>query len=425
MKTTLKRSSLCKYLAAGLFLFQFETAWSADSGTMKSQVAAPALRDYSLYEKVVADLKKSSLSQKDLQKLGPGVTGGGDSCEQKIAYSYSFLLELIENDKINPTVFNPNAQKESLLAFLKQTQFSFDRGLTKGRPVEMLNVPVMNAVLLDREICNNNFEPLSYYAPILMHEALRLTGRTDDTDYAISKSYVGLIRKEADIELNRKRNFRIFSDTANGTVAFAWGLRGEPLDFEKFDELPTEEQRKFIWNNQDKLENYVVDLKRMRILAVLAGTNNCNDCNVPDAFAEFGDVIEYNYRGFTYNFDPTAKIGFTLLYWKWGQDLSKMFAVNEKQEIIGLCTADCEAFIKTTAQKKLTPAQLQDMKQFANHYYDYAYKKSDDGFDWQVKIESENVKRLGSATYQAPMKLEFVDGKFKATIGKFKKLKNL
>lgn len=427
MKTTIKTGSLYKYLAAGLLLFQFETALSADSGTINSQVAAPALRNHALYEKVIGDLKKSSLSQKDLQRLGPGVTGGGDSCEQKIAYSYSFLLELIEKDKINPTVFNPEAKKETLLAYLKQTEFSFDRGLTKGRPVEMLNVPVLNAVLLDREICNNNFEPLTYYAPILMHEALRLMGRAeDDAKYAISKSYVGLIRKEADVELNSKRNFRIFSDTANGTIAFAWGLRGQPLDFEKFDELSFREQTDFIWDNMDKLENYVVDLKRMRILTVLAGMNkaDCDDCDVPEAFAEFGHVINYNHRGFSYNFDQTSKVGFTILSWKWGQNLAKMFAVNEKQEIIGLCMEDCEDFIKTAAKQKLTPAQLKHIEKFSNVNYDYEYKKSNDGFDWQVKIECDNMKEEGDADYQAPMKLEFVDGKFKATFGNFKKLKN-
>jgi hypothetical protein len=423
MKTTMKISALYNYLAAGLLLFQFETALSADSGAL---FTASTITSRAVYEKVFTDLKSSKLTQNDLQRLGPGVTGGGDSCEQKIAYSYSFLLEMIEKDKISATIFK--ADKATLLNQLKQTKFGFDRGLKKDRPVEMLNAPVLNAILLDRSICDNNFEPLSYYAPILMHETLRLAGRQeDDTDYAISKSYVGLLRQEANKELNsNRRSFRVMSGTANGTIALAWGLRGEPLDFESFDNLPYEDQMEFVQNNLLRLENYIVDLKRNRILMVVrsvpenAGEDDFNEADA--GYAEFGDEhVRYHAVDSEYHFDPKNNVGFMVTsIGKIDKNMETIFAVNEKQEIVGSCAWECAKIIEKAAQKKLTPAQKKDVEELG--FYDYKLIQSGDNNYWEVTLSMGDSRSDNYPTYRAKMTLKFENGKFQPRFGNFKKI---
>lgn len=421
----MKTGSLIKYLAAGLFMFQFKTAFGADSG---AKFTGSTGTSRAVYQKVFTDLKSSKITKKDLEKLGPGVTGGGDSCEQKIAYSYAFLLEMIENDKISAEVFK--ADKEPLLAHLKQTKFSFDRGLEKGRPVEMLNAPVINAILVDRELCNNNFEPLSYYAPLLMHEALRLAGRQeDDANFEISKSYVGKIRQEADRQLNsNRRSFRVMSGTANGTIAMAWGLRGEPLDFENYDKLSYGEQLDFIEQNKFRLENYLVDLKRMRILKVIKGlpegANEDNYTTMDMAFAEFGDThLSYNHIDLQFHFDPKTNVGFTVAEMKWQQSMEVIFALNEKQELVGSCDWDCQKVIEQAAEQKLTAAQKREIAKYSLVNYYYALKQSGDKSYWEVEIGAIIPKTDEGVIFKAPMALKFEKGNFKATIGNFKKQK--
>ncbi len=425
MKTTMKTRSLYKCLAAGLFLFQFETALSANSG---AKMQGSTVTSRAVYDKVLTDLKTSKLTQKDLQKLGPGVTGGGDSCEQKIAYSYSFLLEMIEKDKISAHVYQ--ADKAALLAQLKQTKFSFDRGLEKGRPVEMLNAPVANVILLDRSLCNNDYEPLSYYAPLLMHETLRLAGRQeDDADYAISKSYVGLLRQEAIKELNsNRRSFRVMSGTANGTIALAWGLRGEPLDFESFDGLSYGEQQEFVDKNLLRLENYVVDLKRNRILMVVRsvpeGTSEDSFITADAGYAEFGaGHLRYHSVDSEYHFDPKNNVGFMVTtIGRIDKNVETIFAVNEKQEIVGSCTWACSQIIQKAAQQKLTSAQKKDTEGLG--FYDFKLIQSGDSSYWEVTLWSGNARSDNYPTYRAKMNLNFENGNFKAQFGNFKKIKN-
>jgi hypothetical protein len=408
----MKTNTLLKYFVIGLLLIQFESVLASNSNV--------AITSRAVYEKVFTDLKSSKLTQSDLQRLGPGVTGGGDSCEQKIAYSYSFLLEMIEKDKIPATVFQKD--KDLLLSHLKETKFSFDRGLEKGRPVEMLNAPIINAILLDRSICDNNFEPLSYYSPLLMHEALRLMGSAEaDTDYAISKSYVGVIRKEADAELNSKRKFRILSGTAIENVAMAWGFKDEELDFEKLDSLNETEQREYIDKNYPRIENYLIDLKRMRIITVLRSGDKKS---IP--VTELNGVRQGNNHHFEMFYDSKKNIVFTHAEWKWDSKIEMLIALDEKLNVIGQCDEDCannnptEPMIEQATAKALTTEQRKVWSKFSAHTYSFEMEKTTEGTAWKSNILAQLIKQDGSAEFDGAMKLDFKEGNFNFTFTKFK-----
>lgn len=423
----MKKMALLKYIAALPLLFQLETALG-DTSSPHSTLLPKDLPASSaeVYKKVLKDLtqKTPQITKDSVQRLGPGVTGGGDSCEQKIAYSYAFLISLIENNKIGANVYNQ--PKDELLPLLKQTTFAFDRGLTKGRPVEALNVPPMNAILLDRALCDNNYEPLSFYTPLLMHETLRLAGRQDDENYAISKKYVGLIRQESELMLNNTRSFRVMSETASGTVALAWGLRGQPLDFESFDKIPYEEQTNFFLNNFDDIENYLVDLKRMKIISIVGVNEDCSKSKNPDceiyegAYAEFSSGLALNRRNFTWHFDNESRIGLRVLYNRWSVTLDKIYALSSNQEVVGVCTENCQSLIEDAAAKSLTPDQKARIAKYSSVTYRYQLVPGDRGANWQVSIKAEIPKSTDpSYNLKAALKIEFENGKFKMTTGKF------
>ncbi|KYG67183.1 hypothetical protein AZI86_09240 [Bdellovibrio bacteriovorus] len=373
-----------------------------------------------LQKKVLEGLKKDFNSEEFLNALGPGVTGGGDSCEQKIAYSFSFLARLVANGRID--LANYGVQNHNLMRKIESVQLRFGSGLNVGRPVEMINVPPNNLIILDRKICQNSFEPLYYYTPLLLHEVLRLVGVEEGRDYAISASFIPLIQKEIRKSLNQGRRFRILSDSGTDRLALAWGVKGQIVDFEAMDEKSHDEQWDFFFQNEANVENYLVDLKTMQILAVVRGGG---EDPLQGAIAEFSNLINTNHNRIDLKYEENTGIGITSGYAKWWGGMETIFALKEnaigQKEVIGFCNENCENdIIKPAMYAQMTKAQIKDYEQYGanNTYFQTARDPKSGHAMWKVTITGEVIKGDGYVSYSGLMRLTFENGKFKAVFGK-------
>jgi hypothetical protein len=367
-----------------------------------------ALDASQLYKDTMKSLETPFDDQKYIEKLGPGVTGGGDSCAQKIAASFDFLEKLVKGKKLNLPV--PN---QKMLDSLHATKISFGKKLQQDQEdVEALNIPKDKKIIIDRKICENSFEPLLYYTPILLHEMFRIVG-VNDVGYKVSSPFLPVITEEISKKINLGRRFRVLTNPEGryGRIALAWGVKGQNIDFEKLDRMTREQSYKFC--DKHEIQNFLVDTVRMKIITEIKDTS----------YANFGDgqytsVCQTNelddYKHYEIWMYDGGRIQMVYDQNDDGIAQRQVVALNENHDVVGLCD-QCEKDIFRVLEKYLPPSMKNYKKDTWYMAYDLVepreYSK-DASADWTAKLVMGSKE--DPFMYQFPfiVHISFKNGKF-------------
>ncbi len=106
-----------------------------------------------------------------LKSLGPGSTGGGDSCFQRIVGNY---IRLVTGFKMGLLFNSDMGKNDEVLSALEGIEIQMGEDLNfNGHPVEALNIPKEHLVIVDRKVCKyqKDYEFDSRMMGLLLHEA--------------------------------------------------------------------------------------------------------------------------------------------------------------------------------------------------------------------------------------------------------------
>ncbi|MGZ3650731.1 MAG: hypothetical protein ACXVB9_02455 [Bdellovibrionota bacterium] len=153
------------------------------------------------------------------------------------------------------------------------------------------------------------------------------------------------------------RAFRITQGTQSG-FGLAWGVKNTPVDFELVERTDADA---FLQKYDGQFQNYLVDLKTNRVLALLSGADSPNE----EVSFSFGDLHMGNHFGLSISDlgsdsellgsgDEVALVSEDVSY-KWSNELENIFAIQTAK--------DGEAGFEATivAQCENCPAQVDGM----------------------------------------------------------------
>ncbi|MGZ3768694.1 MAG: hypothetical protein ACXVCP_04615 [Bdellovibrio sp.] len=414
---------------------QFETSWGDEnrfkilaakdlSLPQDTRIRISTLNQADFQKKIMDGLKKDFNSREFLSTLGPGVTGGGDSCEQKIAYSFFYLASLISRNKIDLLPYGVST--EQLMIKITDTKLRFGQDLEVNRPVEAINIPSANMIILDRKICLNSFEPLYYYTPLLLHEVLRLVKIEDGADYHISSRFISTIQNDIGKATNTGRKYRIL-DKISDDIALAWGLADSDIDFEELD--TAQKGWDFYSKNRSKLENYLVDLKTQKIIGIVRSAGS----ERPAIIEISGEPINsstHDVLRFDYGLGST-RIGIVSFNDRKSSGIEMIFATQTndfgQKQIIGICQKTCEQKIILPALlAQMTEEQRKKLSKFSIVDSKYEMTNTEDGRTlWQVNVRAYNDDDHDETMMvEGVMQMTFEDGNFKTSVVKIKAIEN-
>lgn len=160
--------------------------------------SVPSLKEFQLDQDSLEKMKFRLGKERDvgplLRALGPGSTGGGDSCFQRVVTNY---VRLVTGLRMG-VIFHPGSYtNENLLGTLDKIEIQMGQNLTfKGRPVEALNVPKHNLVIVDKKICGylKNYDFDKRMMGLLLHEAFGVA-KIPDQEYQESSKLLSQIEE--------------------------------------------------------------------------------------------------------------------------------------------------------------------------------------------------------------------------------------
>ncbi|WP_413290922.1 hypothetical protein [Bdellovibrio sp. HCB337] len=305
------------------------------------------------------------------ESLGPGVTGGGDSCKQQMSRSFSLLTKLFQNGKID--LSNMGVGRSHALSILSKVKFKYSKNLTKGGvPVEMLNVFGDNIIIVDRKICHSYREPLGTFTPLLLHEVIRLMGLDDGSDYKISNQFQKTIRLAVTKELGATPGFLLIDGSATageGVFALGWGFDSLEFNLDELLDLPIDAQYVFVDKNKKHLVNYLVYLPTMRTLAVLREKEK----PYPAIYSLYNITPWGPHLELKYAWDTVITVGTS-------EDPQKsplryvegIFALHQREEepveLIAACQVDCDKLVREAVFKVLNSEQKKIVSSYPKHF---------------------------------------------------------
>lgn len=172
------------------------------TATSASATTLPSIKELRLDKASLEKFKYRLEKQRDigplLKSLGPGTTGGGESCFQRVVNNYSRLVAGFRMGVLfNDSELDSN---ESLLYHLEKIEIQMGQDLKfEGRPVDALNVPSHHLVIIDYKVCSylRDFEFDRRIMGLLLHEVYGVA-RIPDKKYEQSTRLLARIAEFAD-----------------------------------------------------------------------------------------------------------------------------------------------------------------------------------------------------------------------------------
>ena len=397
------------------------------SGTLRaesiSKSASEELADSPAYRKTLENLQKPlKISMGD---FGPGVTGGGDRCEQRVAYSFAFLTKLFAEGKIDLRQYGVDQKRA--LKVLDKMSFAFGQDLKKGRPVEMINLPPKYLVVLDHKICDDSAEALDAYSDILLHEAMRLMG-INDAGYKVSIDYhyiLDLATPSATAASFNGSSFQVLDSLEYGNLALAWGIENATIDFNALSEKTPDEQWKFYEMNKEHLVNYLVELRNMKILTVIREYREGDPHPPINGFERSASQPVTNQLDLL--FDGNVGVVVAADDHAWISHSEAFFEIkldkHHRITLADVCKKNCDAIIQEAVDPFLSAKQKAQLASKSLHNYSYQRVRTgeDNEYGWEVKLWAVDKGDLHITYYTAPISLYFLEGLLKPKVlGAFK-----
>jgi hypothetical protein len=234
----------------------------------------------------------------------------------------------------------------------------------------------MPHILCNIQRFKNTGESLQY--KLIHHEFAGLVGLEQNTgaasDYQLSEQITDFLVVEKVLKLSVKRSapgqlnssynalreFRVntFDYSVKDGYAIAWGIKGELLDFEKLENASDEEISKIISN--PNLANYVVDLRRNKILSVY-DDGEMVEIDIDHRYGNHYQLMLYN-SFIVENLPNNLKVSPTVVSGiKWWSAISEVLLIDEdkKDNVTPADLSDFDNILDAQIKPKLTKKNLE------------------------------------------------------------------